>query len=267
MRRATMAEFIPTNSLDILLRNLIRNKQTPIWSFFTPLAAAEVFIIAKRYRDAQGREAEPPKGENPAVAVFTSGEQTWIGIYTSRDRVRKAMELCKVPEDDYTYVWALGHGVLSYLNTMDAELWINGGLKECQYRCDPDIVDILISRPAPPPPEKPKEHLQLDPDAEAPAFLGPLHDFLAAQPRVRAAWVFDQGEEGGKLRYEVGIVATDPTDDEILEKISTVLRAVSPLTVEATTMMMMADDTSLRKLASDQPPFYRAPDFLSEPER
>ncbi|MGB8167147.1 MAG: enhanced serine sensitivity protein SseB C-terminal domain-containing protein [Chthoniobacteraceae bacterium] len=257
-----MAEFIPTNSLEILLRNLLRDKQTPVWSFFTPLAAAELFIIAKHYPELDGSDAVAPEGENPAVCTFHGGERSWIGVYTSRERARQAMEVCNVPKDQFTCISAQGHGLLTYLNTMDSELWINAGLTECQYHCDPDIIDLLVSRPAPPPPAGPAELLALDPDAEPPAFLAPLHDFLAQQPRVRAAWVFEKGEEGGKLLYDVGLVATDPTDNDILSKVSTVLRAVSPVTVEATAMMMMADDTSLRRLANDQPPFYQAPDFL-----
>ena len=41
-----MSELTPTNSLEIRLRSLILDKTTPYWSFLTPLAGVQVFIIA-----------------------------------------------------------------------------------------------------------------------------------------------------------------------------------------------------------------------------
>jgi hypothetical protein len=89
-----------------------------------------------------------------------------------------------------------------------------------------------------------------------------LRDFLAQQPTVRAAWIFRKPETNGKATYEVGIVAIDPEDNVILEKVGTVVKAITPLQVECGVMMMMADDVSLGNLSKQQPPFYAAPDFL-----
>lgn len=259
-----MADFIPTNSLEIALRTLLRDKTTPVWSFFTPLATAQLFVIAKDYPELDGSDAVAPKGGNPEVCCFSVGEESWIGVYTSADRARQAMEVCKVPAHGFTRISAQGHGLLGYLSTLEVELWINAGLVECQYHLDPDLVSLLLQRPEPPPPAPPTSHLMLNPDAEAPAFFAPLRDFLEQQPAVRAAWVFEGEAKGTRLQFEVGLVAVDPQDHEILQKVRAAVTALTPVEIDAVTTMLMADDTSLGKLARDQRPFYRAPGFLAE---
>ena len=257
-----MADFTPTNSLEIALRNLLRDKDTPVWNFYTPLAAAQLYVIVKDYPELDGSDAVAPNGENPSVCVFHADERSWMGVYTSADRAREAMESCKIPAREFTCISAQGHGLLGYLSTIEGELWINAGLVECQYHLDADLLEILLSRPAPPPPTAPADAFVVNRDAEAPAFLAPLREFLARHPEVRAVWVFEKEEPGGKLRFDIGLLATDPTDNETLKKVATAVKAITPVEIESETVMLMADDTSLGKLARDQPPFYQSPSFL-----
>src|ERR1039458_7307055 len=42
-----MANFTPVNSLETKLRTLLADRNTPLWSFYTPLAAAPLWIIVR----------------------------------------------------------------------------------------------------------------------------------------------------------------------------------------------------------------------------
>ena len=84
-------------------------------------------------------------------------------------------------------------------------------------------------------------------------------------PRVRAAWGFHKPPSGNQPCFEVGLVTTDPEDDEILTAVGNVVKALTPLEVECSVMMLMADDQSYINLSQQQPPFYAAPGFLERP--
>ncbi|HEV7406739.1 MAG TPA: enhanced serine sensitivity protein SseB C-terminal domain-containing protein [Chthoniobacteraceae bacterium] len=257
-----MSELTPTNSLEIRLRSLILDKHTPVWSFFTPLAAAQLFIVTRHYPELDGSELVAPAGRNPEVCVLSSNNKSYIGIYTSAGRAREAMSRLKLSQKEYTFISAKGWPLLKFLEEFDAYPCMNLGVKEWQYMLDPDLVEILLSRPEPPDPEPAGPGVILAPEEGAPAFLAPLHDYLARQPRVRAAWVFHQSPSDNTPRYEVGLLTIDPEDDDTLKAVGTVVRAITPLQVECSVMMLMADDQSFINLSKQQPPFYAADGFL-----
>ena len=256
-----MSELTPTNSLEICLRSLILDKHTPVWSFFTPLAGFQVFIITPAHPQRNNRKRTAPKGRNPEVLVVGANNQSYVGLYTSAGRAQEAMKRLKLSPREYTFVSAKGWQLLNFLKEVDADLCMNLGIKEWQYMLDPDLVEILLERPEPPDPEPGAPSVVLSPEG-APAFLARLHDYLAKQPRVRAAWVFHKPPSGNQPCFEVGLVTNDPEDDEILTAVGNVVKALTPLEVECSVMMLMADDQSYINLSKQQPPFYAAPGFL-----
>ena len=113
---------------------------------------------------------------------------------------------------------------MKFLSQHDAELWINCGQKECQYHLDPDMVEILLSRPEPRydddrPVHKVTTHTAVDPAKH----LAPLRDFLSRQPRVRAAWIFGQkagpDAPAGEPAYEFSLLMDDPEDKSLLHEV------------------------------------------------
>ncbi len=166
-----------------------------------------------------------------------------------------------------TIISAPGYQLLRYVEMTGAWIYMNFGLPECQYCLDSDMVEALLSRPEPTPEsETPQRHVQFQPEGNPQRFLGPLKKFLAEQPTVRAAWIFGQEPEAplpaGYRSYEVGLVMKDPEDNTLLEKVGTMAKALTPVEMEWTTGVMMADNRSLRELRKQQPPFYAARDFL-----
>ena len=266
-----MPEFIPVNSLEIKLRALITDKNTPIWSFYTPLAAASLWFIIKHYPELDGSDKVTPNGGNPEVCILESNGKKFIGIYTAPSRVEAVFERLKISRAQFTFVSAPGYQLLKYLWSMNPDyLVMNEGVKECRYQLDPDIVEILLSRPEPEyekPAGDPKNLVSLGPDESVLAQLEPLHEFLSKQPTVRAAWVFvgkpTASARPGEMAYEIGLVMTDPEDNTLLGKVETMAKALTPVEIEWSSMVMMAEDQSLRNLSKQQKPFYQAAGFLS----
>ena len=261
-----MVAFIPANSLETKLRAILTDPHTPSWSFYTPLAAAQLWIITRHYPKLDGSDLVAPEGQNPGVCIFRGPEQSAIGIYTAESRVEEAFAKWKLSPAEMTYVSAPGYQLLRYLSEMNASLWINCGLPECQYHLDPDMVEILLSRPEPTY-DKQEVHPVIIAPADDPAhLLGPLRDFLRQQPQVRATWIFGQSEDtplpAGHRGYELGLLMEDPEDNSLLERMNVMLKALTPVEMEWTTATLMADERSLRNLSKQRPPFYAAPGFL-----
>src|SRR4051812_6257581 len=103
-----MPELTPTNSLEIRLRSLIQDKNTPVWSFFTPLAAAEIYMLTRNHPELDGRKLVAPAGRNPEVVVMGWDNKDYIGIYTSAGRAQEAMRRLKMSPREYTFVSAKG---------------------------------------------------------------------------------------------------------------------------------------------------------------
>jgi hypothetical protein len=95
---------------------------------------------------------------------------------------------------------------------------------------------------------------------------GPLKDFLSKQPTVRAAWILSPKTAplaaGSSRAYEIHLVMRDPEDKSLLQKVRTMAKALTPVEMEWTSGVMMADDESFRRLSKESPPFYRSKEFL-----
>ncbi|MDQ6760148.1 MAG: SseB family protein, partial [Acidobacteriota bacterium] len=87
-----MSEFDPVNSFELRLRAILTDKNTLLWSFYTPLAAARLWVIVKNYPELDGSDAVAPEGRNPDLCVFTSSkdEDSYIGLYTAGFRAEEA---------------------------------------------------------------------------------------------------------------------------------------------------------------------------------
>ncbi len=263
-----MVTFTPVNSLETKLRALLSDKTTPYWSFYTPLAAAELWIIVRNHPELDGSDLVAPEGQNPEVCTFNTPDYSFIGIYTAECRVREIFEKLKLSPAQMTFVSAPGYQLLKFLVTFDDvdHLWINGGLPECQKQLDIDLVEILLSRPEPEYHHGPEHKVGLSPDENPQRFLAPLGDFLSRQPNVRAVWIFGQKREtplpAGHHAYEIGLLMADPEDESLRDQIETMAKALTPVEMEWTTALLMGDDRSLRNLAEQQAPYYQAPGFL-----
>lgn len=53
----SMSEFVPVNSLELSLRKLLADRNTPLWSFYTPLGAARLWIMVKHYPELDESDA------------------------------------------------------------------------------------------------------------------------------------------------------------------------------------------------------------------
>lgn len=266
-----MSEFIPVNSLEITLRTLLRDRNTPLWSFYTPLAAFPLWIIARHYPELDGSDRVAPEGKNPEVCVFSFPKGDIIGLYTAQCRAQAAMKLWDIPPAQWAPISAQGYGLLHYLHSMDKQITMNCGLKDAQYTLDPDMVEILLSRPEPPPAEsQPQRKVRL-PEGDPQHFLGPLREFLAKQPAVRAAWIFGRTDappqKPGHHAYEFSLLMRDPEDKSLLQPVETMLKALTPVEMDWVTGVLMGDDQSFRNFAAEQPPFYQAADFPARSNR
>ena len=260
-----MPAFAPVNSIETRLRAMLEDKHTLSWSFYTPLAAAELWIIARNHPEDDGDN----RVRNPEVCIFQGPEHRYIGIYTAHCRVEEVFAGMKLSARDWTAVAAPGYQLLTYLKDMDAALWMNACLKECQYHLDPDMVEILLSRPEPTPAQdEPRRQVDFKVGTEVKQHLGPLREFLGKQRTVRAAWISAQEADSplpaGHRAYEIGLVMEDPEDRSLLDQVRVMAKALTPVEMEWTSGVLLADDRSLRNLAKQQPPFYEAPDFLKK---
>lgn len=261
-----MSTFTPVNSLEIALRALITDKNTPVWSFYTPLAAAYVWIIIKRYPEIDGSDLLAPEGQNPALCIFHQPQLSFAGIYTAECRAAEICEKWSVPLDEYHYVAAPGFPVLQLVSQGDYEVYINAGLPDCQYHLDGDLVDILLQRPSPNFDEQRGPGMQLHPAGDPQQYLGPLREFLCAQPTVRAAWIFGAPIAAplrpGHHAYELHLLMEEPEDRRLDDQVLQMAKALTPVEMEWNVASMMGDDKSLSTLSKQQHPFYQAPDFL-----
>ena len=185
-----MSDFTPVNSLETKLRALINDKNTPVWSFYTPLAAARVWIFIKRYPELDGTGLLIPKGENPAVCIFHQPAQDFVGIYTAESRADEIAQKWNIPAGEYHAIATPGYQALHLLGQSDSEIWINAGLQGCQHHIDADFLEIILSRPEPEYEMTPASSIELHPEGDPQQYLRLLREFLASQPTVRAAWIF-----------------------------------------------------------------------------
>jgi hypothetical protein len=262
-----MPEFIPVNSLEIQLRAVLTDKTTPSWNFYTPLAAAPLWLITRNYPELDGSHLVAPLGQNPEVCVFKGPEYSCVGLYTALCRVEAAFVGMKLSRALYTHVSAPGYQLLKFLQGVEFDyIWINAGIKEAQYCLDSDMVEILLSRPEPTYQPETTNHVTLDPDDDTHRFLGPLKEFLSRQPTVRAAWVLREKPPTplppGHRAYQIGLVMQNPDDDSLLHQVGIMAKALTPVEIECTPTLLMADPQSLRNLAKKQRPFYEGPGFL-----
>jgi hypothetical protein len=262
-----MATFTPVNRLEMVLRTLLTDRNTPLWDFYTPLAAAPLWIIVQNYPELDGSNLVAPPGQNPAVCLLKGPQTSYIGLYTSPSRAQAAFTQLKLSPHAMRIVSAPGYQLLKLVSPHDAELWINCGQKECQYHLDPDTVEILLSRPEPQYNDaRPVHKVTLHPAGDPAKHLAPLHAFLSQQPRVRAAWIYGQkpgpDASAGGQAYEFSLLMDDPEDKSLLHEVGVMVKALTPVEMEWTTAVLMADDQSLRNLMKQAPPFYARPDFL-----
>jgi len=261
-----MATFTPVNSLETKLRTLLADRNTPSWSFYIPLASAPLWIIVRHHPELDGSNLVASPGKNPEVCTFNFPQGAFIGLYTSPGRARQAFAQWKISKHDWVIVSAPGYQLLKLLSGSAARLCINVGLKDCQYNLDPDMVEILLSRPEPQYDSKPGRKIILEPAGDPEKHLAPLRDFLGRQPKVRAAWIYHQKPDSplpaGTRSYEVSLLMEDPEDKSLLHEVEVMAKALTPVEIEWTTAVLMADDQSLRNLMKQKPPFYARPDFL-----
>jgi hypothetical protein len=262
-----MATFTPVNSLETMLRTLLADRNTPLWNFYTPLAAAPLWIIVQNHPELDGSDLVAPPGQNPAICLFKGPQAAYIGLYTSAARAQAAFTQMKLSPRLMRIVSAPGYQLLKLLSHHDAQLWINCGQKECQYHLDQDMVDILLSRPEPRYDAKPGRKISLEPAGDVEKHLATLHEFLTRQPRVRAAWIYRQKtgspRPDGDPIYEIGLVMDDPEDKSLLHEVGVMAKALTPVEMECVPAVLMADDQSLRNLMKQKPPFYARPGFLN----
>jgi hypothetical protein len=261
-----MATFTPVNSLEMKLRAILTDPNTASWNFYTPLAAAPLWIIVKNHPELDGSNLVAPPGKNPEVCIFTFPQGSFIGLYTAPGRAQQAFAQWQISQRDWTIVSAPGYRLLKFLGTSEAELCLNLGVKDCQYHLDPDLVEILLSRPEPDYDAQPVRKVNFAPAGQPEQHLAPLHEFLSRQPKVRAAWVFGQKPDPplppDALSYEVNLLMEDPEDKSLLHAVGVMAKALTPVEMEWTTAVITADDQSLRNLAKQTPPFYARPNFL-----
>ncbi|MGH9578476.1 MAG: hypothetical protein ACRD3R_13640, partial [Terriglobales bacterium] len=233
-----MANFTPVNSLEMKLRALLWDRKTPLWSFYTPLAASPLWIIIRHHPELDGSDLVAPPGQNPAVCVLQGPKESVIGLYTSPGRAQAAFKILKLSPHELTTVSAPGYQLLKYVGTFDAHLWINCGLTECQYKLDPDLVEILLSRPEPHYDAQPTRAVSFAPTGDADRHLAPLREFLGRQPQVRAAWIYRQkpgpARPADQPAYEISLLMENPEDNSLLREVEVMVKALTPVTMEWT---------------------------------
>ena len=263
---ADIKPFTPVNSLETKLRTLLADRNTPLWSFYTPLAAAPLWVIVRHHPELDGSDLVAPPGQNPEICTFKGPKDSYIGLYTSPGRAQQALTQWKMSPHDWTVVSAPGYQLLKLLAGSEANLCINVGVKECQYGLDPDMVELLLARPEPKYDAQPARKVVFDPADELEPYLAPLRDYLSRQPKVRAVWIYRQKatstQPAANPVYEIGLVMDDPEDKSLLHQVGVMAKALTPVEMECVPAMLMADDQSLRNLTKINPPFYARPDFL-----
>jgi len=262
-----MTDFLPVNSLETKLRSILRDRNTPLWNFYTPLAAAQLWVIVRHYPELDGSDQIAPGGKNPDVCIFNWEDESFIGLYTSPGRVEEIFQKWEISRAKWTLISAPGYQVLRWLSAPEYHLVINLGLENCRYPLDPDMVEILLSRPEPTAADRRTEKVTFAVEGNPEQYLDPLKDFLSKQPTVRAAWILSPETSpapvaSGSRAYEIHLVMRDPEDNSLLEKVCTMAKALTPVEMEWQTAVMMADDESFRRLSKKSPPFYRSKDFL-----
>lgn len=256
-------DFTPVNGLEEQLRRVMTDKHTPLWDFYTPLAAARLWLLVP-----EGLEPDDlGPGKAIPICTWTFNEAEHVSLYTSRQQAEQVMNLW--PERPLTCVAAKGHGLLRLMMMQPADhLWLNLFVPGAQYTLDPDMVDLLLERPEPP--DSGLERLVRVPEDDPGKFLGPVRDLLARDAAVRAAWIFEAPASmdkaapasRGDVSYELALLMQDPDDDHLLRQVELMAKALTPVQMEWTVKRLRGDDASLRELAERQPPFYAARGFL-----
>lgn len=253
-----MTEFLPVNSLEIALRNVLRDQNTPLWSFYTPLAAVPLWTIAQRQPELDG--ADPPRGQNPGLLTFSWPDHKAVSIYSAPERAEQALRRWEIPSANWGIIHAPGYQLLNYVSRMEADPWINLGCEECQKPLDPDMIQILLDRGEPKPAERPVAHADFAPAGEPERYFGPLRDFLHTQPEVRAAWIISRQDGNTAPVYEVALAMREPEDDTLLKKVRTMAKALTPVEMDWTSSLLLLDKQSFENLARSNQPFYRSRD-------
>ena len=274
---AAMAAFLPVNSLEIALRKLITGEDGRIWQVLTPMASATLWLLVRHYPELDGSALLAPPGQNPEICVFHGREGSVISVYTAEERVRAAFESFGLSPADFTWIHAPGYGLLKWLHaeatgggeSSGAHLVVNFGVENAYYDIKTEMVGYLLERPEPPPdPVVPDLSAVLHPPGDPAGTLGPLRDFLAGSPNVRAAWIFavPPGADGTPStgKYDLALVMVDPEDQSLLERVNLILKAVTPVETEWSAAFLLAPDETYRRMAAERAPFYAAPGFLAE---
>ena len=264
-----MATFAPVNNLELKLRAVLADKNTPPGDFYPRLAASPVWLIVRRHPELDGTGLVVPPGKNPEICVMRGPKESFIGIYTEACRAKEAMTTLKVPARDWTVGSAPGFRLLRFLDAFDGSFIVNAGLPKCQLVLEPDLLKTLLSQPEPEP-EVPKiTKVNFHPPGHPEKFLGPLREFLVKQPKVRAAWIVGQTPKqplpAGGQAYDIGLLmddVDDAKDDRLLHAVSAMAKALGPAEMEWTASVLMADEASVRTLAKKTRPFYARADFL-----
>ena len=68
-----MATFTPVNSLETKLRTLLADRNTPLWSFYTPLAASPLWVIVRHHPELDGSDLVAPPGKKQMPLPMLSG--------------------------------------------------------------------------------------------------------------------------------------------------------------------------------------------------
>lgn len=275
MNAQTKGDFTPVNGLEEQLKRVLTERNAPLWDFYTPLAAAPLWIVVPHHPELEGTDAVAPGGRNPAVPVWSGpgpdGETVHVvGIYSSELRARKGVEMheSQMP-GKMSCVSAKGYPLLRFMTTFGADILLNMGQKECQYDLDADMIDILLERPEPPD-DVPARRVA-EPQGDPAKFLGPVRELLARDAAVRAAWIFEvQDTEAadaatrlrGHASYELALLMRNPDDEHLLPKVETMAKALTPVQMDWTATLLRGEDAAFENLAARQPPFYRARDFL-----
>lgn len=271
MTTKTKGEFTPVNGLEEQLRRVLTDPHTPSWDFYTPLAAAPLWIVVPHHPELEGTDEVAPGGGNPAVCTFhgktLAGEEaSWLAVYSARCRAEAALKLWEFPQP-MTCVSAKGYELLRFLFTQDADyLSLNFGLPECQYALDADMIEILLERPEPTD-ERPAR-MVAQPEGDPAKFLGPVRELLARDAAVRAAWIFEakgtEPQPRGHCNYELALLMRNPDDEHLLRQVETMAKALTPVQMDWATTLLRGEDAAFEKLAERQPPFYHAKGFLED---
>jgi len=268
--------FKPVNGLEDQLKRLLTDQHTPLWDFYTPLAAAPLWIVVPHHPELEGTDAVAPDGQNPAVPVWSGpgsdGETArYVGVYSSELRARKGVEMHESQMlRKMTFVSAKGYQLLQYLMTYEADILLNMGQKECQYDLDADMIDILLKRPEPRDDSPAPARTVAKPEGDPAKFLGPVRDLLSRDATVCAAWIFEVTNEEvpdatrlrGHASYELALLMRNSDDEHLLSKVETMAKALTPVQMDWAATLLRGEDAAFEKLAESQPPFYSARDFL-----